>query len=293
MYEQPKGLVSPLILIYACSKHHYCLDKSKVEYHDLQILKDDRPNSQIFRFKNIEQLVTLDFIAFKADEHHELCEEFAKGHLGVLKKFGITNISTNNLHWMSHPGVWCVIAVESNSRKLIGGIRLQKVHHLTPLPLQVALQNYDANVGPLVMNQGESSAEICALWISHEYARTGLSKMLFWSAISICPQVDIFKLFTLCAKYTLPMVEGAGFSLIDKLGDNGLFDYPNSSYQARVLLQLDVLGLPGSHDSTRRMILKLRRNPQSTFISSPGNTNIVFNCNLLLKSKQLIRYKNA
>ncbi len=213
------------------------------------------------------------FAGFKANEYKEGCEEFARGHVAVLQKYKITNITTNNLQWFTHPGMY-VISAKNLEGQVIGGIRLQTVYQGYKLPVQTAISYLDERVDEIVNSYPKyKTAEICALWNSADYAKQGVSKLLFHAAIALCPLVGIETLVTICAEYTVKMVENVGFKTVRSIGDNGLFSYPTPEYKARMLVLEDVVGMPDCEEEVRKHMMTLREHDFDVVLKSPTGYN--------------------
>ena len=215
------------------------------------------------------------FDGFKANEFKEGCEEFARGHVAVLQKYKITNITTNNLQWFTHPGMF-VISAKNTDGQVIGGIRLQSIYQGYKLPVQTAISYLDAQIDEIIEAYPKyKTAEICALWNSPDYAKQGVSKLLFHAAIALCPIIGIESLVTICAEYTVKMVENVGFKTIRSIGDNGLFSYPTPEYQARVLVLDDVVNMPDCDPEIRDHMMTLRDHNFDTELTMPTGYNFI------------------
>jgi len=223
------------------------------------------------------------FKGFKAVDEPELCQVFAKGHFGVLAKYGITNISTNNVHWMSNPFVYGIVAFNEKD-EAVGGIRVQMSGENSKLPLEIAVNSLDDKVSLFLESfKGQETAEVCALWNSHSVAGHGFSIMLFHAGIALASMLKVEVLFTICAEYTLKMVESVGFKQINELGVNGLFEYPSSAYQARILRLDDLDDFKKCDPKARQEILSIRRSNRNYFVRRPKDKNYVVHYDLDFK----------
>ena len=63
--------------------------------------------------------------AFRAIDQMELCKEYIKGHIKVLADYGISSITSNNSLWIENANMYCVVAKDSITQELLGGIRIQ------------------------------------------------------------------------------------------------------------------------------------------------------------------------
>jgi len=204
------------------------------------------------------------FRAFKATKDKELCERYIKGHVTVLKNYGITNITSNTNEWMNWDTVYGVTA-EDEQGNLVGGIRVQIADGINHLPVEKAIGKLDPRIYDMVKSyQQDGVGELCALWNSKEVAGMGLSIVIVRAGISILNQIRCNTLMGICADYTLKMFTKVGFVVENKLGLNGEFVYPNENYIARVLGILNAKDLSTAEEYDRSKMLDLRNNPEQT-----------------------------
>ena len=195
----------------------------------------------------------------------------------MLSKFGITNITTNNLHWMNSDLVYAISAID-NKGDVIGGIRLQLYDGATLMPLQTAVKDVDPTVlSYFDIYNDKLIAEICALWIDRDYAKTGLGEILFHSGIVLAKQIHVQVLTTICAEYTADMVEDAGFKMITEFGESGYFEYPSKAYQARILVNLDCSSWSDAKPKVRFELKATEQHIGKHRILKPNSRNFLIN----------------
>ncbi len=225
----------------------------------------------------------LTFRAFHAVEKRSLSERFLEGHGKVLKDYGITNITTNNAAWMDNPSIYCIVA-ENEHGELEGGIRVQLVDGIHPLPVEKAIGHIDSNIYSLVAQyKNEGAGELCALWNSKAVAGMGISVFLTRAGISITNQIKCNILLGICGDYTLKMFRNVGFMVDTSLGDNGEFIYPKEDFIARVLGILNAKNLETAADEDRVRMLDLRQNPVQFFKENGPKGLVEINYNLIIE----------
>ncbi len=228
----------------------------------------------------------LRFRAFRAIDEPETCKRFLSGHVMVLADYGITNITTNNSHWMTNPSIYVVVAESIDGEEIYGGVRVHVADGKEPLPLELAIGKMDARVHSIVSNYLDSgTGELCGLWNSKKVAGIGVSLLLIRAGISIVTQIKLDSLFTICADYTMPMVRRVGFVVEDSIGKNGDFIYPNENYIARVLRKMNALKLDTADEQDRMRIFDLRERPEQFFIESITNHELEVDYKLLINLK--------
>lgn len=225
------------------------------------------------------------FKAFRAIDEPELCQEYAEGHVRVLKDYGITNITSNNTEWAKLDCVYCIV-VYNEQGDMVGGIRMQKADGIHQLPVEKAIGYKDPNIYDIIASYVDVGVgELCALWNAKSVAGRGLSLLLTRAGISICSQVSISIMVGICADYTLKMFRKVGFVVDDSLGDAGEFVYPNENYIARVLGILNARNLETAEEEDRLRMLDLRDQPVQEFEEYKEKTPIKIYYELKLPSK--------
>lgn len=201
--------------------------------------------------------------AYKAIEEESSCMKFAYGHRKVLEEVDFGNISTNNYDWVYNPNVFVIEAVDSQTKELLGGIRVQVADGEHPLPVEEALYKQDPRISDLVKELAAKggTSELCGLWNSRKKApNVGITRNLVIAGIAICNQLPVTSIFTLVALHTLKIATDLGYREVNTIGNNGKFEYPNRNFTARVLT-MNPQTLDNTHPMIQRRILALRKNP--------------------------------
>lgn len=200
--------------------------------------------------------------AFRAIDDPYTCELFFEGHARVLTNIGVKQVTSSNNGWMSNPGSYVLIVESLDGSKVYGGARVHAASGSEPLPLEQATFAMDHRVRDIIREHAvKGTGEICGLWNSREIAGYGIGSIfLFRAAIAICNQIGLTSLFGLCAPYTLPMAQNAGFRVLETIGNHGTFYYPKLDLLATAVYMDDVDGLGDAEEQDRGAIMKLRRN---------------------------------
>src|SRR5580698_7555499 len=92
-----------------------------------------------------------DIRAYRAIDEAESCADYIKGHVQVLKDYGIENVTSNNNTWVDNPNMYCFIATDS-SNELVGGIRIQVADGVVKLPVENAIGKMDTRIHDIVQD---------------------------------------------------------------------------------------------------------------------------------------------
>ena len=225
------------------------------------------------------------FKAFRAVDEPELCEEYAEGHVRVLRDYGIVNITSNNNEWAQLDCVYCIV-VYNEENEMVGGIRVQKADGVNQLPVEKAISYKDPRIHDIVgVYIKEGVGELCALWNAKSVAGKGLSLLLSRAGIAISSQVGISTMMGICADYTLKMFRKVGFVVDESLGNEGKFVYPNENYIARVLGILNARNLETAEEEDRIRMLNIRENPDQEFVEYQDKMpiKIIYRLNMSIK----------
>lgn len=227
--------------------------------------------------------------AFRAVDEIETCNEYVRGHVQVLKDFGIESITSNNFKWLQNPNMYCFIATDETG-KMVGGIRIQVADGIFPLPVEEAVGKMDSHIYKLIQQYAiyGGVGELCGLWNSREVKGIGVSVILVRAAISAINQLKFNTLSGICAEYSLKMFQNVGFVINDTLGSNGTFIYPNENYIARVVGILDGGSLIAASDYDRERMISLREKPVQVRSETGPKGEFMVNYDLTVKNVNTI-----
>lgn len=231
--------------------------------------------------------------AFRAVDEEKSCLEFAEGHRKVLEGFNLGNITTNNVSWAYNPNVYVVVAHDTISRELLGGIRVQIADGIHPLPVENAVSHFDPKIHEMVAHYALSggTSELCGLWNSRSVApNLGVTINLVIAGMAICNQLPITSIFTIVASYTLKIARQMGYRIETSLGNNGEFVYPNSNYIARVL-SMNPNTLDHTFGLYKQKILDLRSDPRLKRVDKISeNQEVAYIHDLMLSKVSVVDY---
>jgi hypothetical protein len=130
-------------------------------------------------------------ISFNPSENKERALEFHKGHRDVLKTYGLESISSNE-NWVHLEGITCY-AVLNRHNAIICGLRIQSRSENALLPVEQALRNKSKRITPYLeeLESLGKTAEMCGLWVSHNYTKLNLPMMLSQFACDQTKNTDI------------------------------------------------------------------------------------------------------
>lgn len=230
--------------------------------------------------------------AFRAIDEPELCAQYVKGHVKVLTDYGITKITSNNNTWTNNEHIYCVVAQDTQSSELIGGVRIQLSDGIHPLPVEDAIGKMDSSIYKKVdyyaINGG--IGESCGLWISKKVKSFGISRYLMWASVASANQLNFNTMLGICAGYTLKLFGEIGFVIDESLGERGDFPYPNENYVAHVIGILNAITMETTKQSDKKIMLSLRNNPIQTRTETNKNFSGTISYHLLYKNVSKLEY---
>lgn len=200
--------------------------------------------------------------AFRAVDDPETCNKFIVGHRRILEiYYGIIKITSDGNEWVKDPYTVVVVAEDPETKIVYGGARVQVYDGRIPLPIEEAINKYDAGVKNIVWKDYErgGTCEICGLWNSKEIAGMGIgSHILSRVGISISSQLGVESIFVLCAPSTVKMGRRNGFIVEKSLGNQGLFFYPKDDFIATVMRLVDIRDFSLADPEEVKKIMLLR-----------------------------------
>lgn len=228
--------------------------------------------------------INLKFTVFRAIENPILCEEYANGHLKLLKEYGVTSVTSSNRIWDKNPGTYIVLARDLDSNELVGGIRIQRYSKEYPLPVQLAIGDEAPEINERIEDHHHKfgAGEMCGLWNSKIVAKMGVSWMLTRASVAICEETGVESLWGICANYTLRMFENVGYRVVRDLGDEGEFPYPTSDYISHPVW-MNTTTLVTTNEEARDEIFDLRKSKQQKKIFEGTDFVISTEYNLQLR----------
>ncbi|MFT5513850.1 MAG: hypothetical protein ACI8SE_002261 [Bacteroidia bacterium] len=233
--------------------------------------------------KNVQtlQATTFEIRSFRAVDHPDLCEEYVKGHVNVLKDYGVTSVKSSDPTWTRNPYAYCIVAMRDNV--MLGGIRIHKADGEHLLPMEVGVSSIDPTVSTEIDNHTSSGCgEQCGLWNSKTIRGYGISWILVNASIAFLPQLGVQKLYGLASDYSMFLFSPAGFEIQKQFGNKGDFNYPTEKYIARVVMIGDCIDLPTAGQDERAFVALLRddTNLKRNIVVNQLKLNLSFNLNI-------------
>ncbi len=202
--------------------------------------------------------------AFRATDDRDTCLKFIEGHKKVLSIYGLENITTNINSWIYNPSIFVIVVEPLNGEKLYGGVRLQCVDLIHPLPVEDAVGKMDRTIHEIVKESSQrGAAEVSGLWNSKEVAGLGIGSFIPTRCCCvISEQLGINTFFALCAPVTVRFNQWLGSKILTTVGNNGTFYYPKLDLIATACIHENLPELRDAHKREREKIMSLRNNLQ-------------------------------
>lgn len=201
--------------------------------------------------------------AYRAVDEKELCKKYIEGHVKVLLDYGIQSITSNNSFWIENPFMYCLVAEDSRTKELLGGIRIQIADGVSPLPVEKAVGYMDTRIYDVVKSFAFAGGvgELNGLWVSNKLKGVGMGPYLVRAAIASSIQLDFVTMIGICGENTLTMFKNVGFLIDHSLGQNGGFPYPTNDLTAHVVGILNAVSLETASEYDKQIMHDLRNKP--------------------------------
>ena len=234
-------------------------------------------------YKNVKtlQATTFEIRSFRAIDHPELCAEYVKGHVNVLKDYGVTSVKSSDPTWTRNPNAYCIVAMREG--EMMGGIRIHKADTDHLLPMEEGVSAMDPKVSEEIDAYTElGCGEQCGLWNSKTIRGYGISWILVNASIALLPQIGVHKLYGLASDYSMFLFSPAGFEIQKQFGNKGDFNYPTEKYIARVVMIGDCNELPTAGEEERTFVKTLRDDVflKRKIVVNQLKLNLSFNLNI-------------
>ena len=220
--------------------------------------------------------------AYRAIDEKELCKEYVKGHVKVLLDYGIQSITSNNSVWIENPFMYCLVAEDSTTKELLGGIRIQIADGVSPLPVEKAVGYMDNRIYDVVKSFAFNGGvgELNGLWVSNKLKGVGMGPYLVRAAIASSIQLNFVTMIGICGENTLNMFKNVGFIIDHSLGKNGGFPYPTEDLTEHVVGILNAVSLQTASPHDKNIMNELRSSPLCKRIEVNNNIYSEINYNL-------------
>ncbi|HMR81672.1 MAG TPA: hypothetical protein PKE30_00970 [Niabella sp.] len=213
---------------------------------------------------------------FKATMDQETCMKFIEGHRRLLEiHYGLAKITSSEASWMHHENTYVIVAESLDREKIYGGARVQLADGQLLLPIESAIGKYD----PAIHQQaGPGTSEICGLWNSMEVAGLGIGSIFMARVgVVVAMQLNVEKIFFLCAPVTVRIGKRIGGVVETSLGNMGNFFYPKDDFVATAMVINDCKTLIHAEEKERKKILELVNNPEQQVIETGPKGELMVN----------------
>jgi hypothetical protein len=167
--------------------------------------------------------------------------------------------------------------------ELGAGMRLDVVDPTHPIPLEEALKNISPDIVPRVHKYNHVLAEGCGWWVRKDFSERNLPKYLLRAGIAIAPKLRIHTIVGFPHQHTIGIMQNLGFTIVETIGDNGSFTYPDPRYKSTIVELDDTIALSTMSETERQIIFSLRQNPVQTFLETyRGEHQVEIECDLRL-----------
>ena len=111
---------------------------------------------------------------------------------------------------------------------LLSGMRLQRRSGVGSLPMERAVGAGSSGLSSFLdARQEEGCGEFCALWSRRETAVAGIGMLpMACVGLGLMPPLNIRHGFAFMGTNMRPIQRELGFTIMEGIGDEGLFDYP-------------------------------------------------------------------
>ena len=165
---------------------------------------------------------------FRSSDDAGLSARFAEGHQAVLRAAGIRNLTSFGKDWLGDPETTMFLLTCQDDEVLLSGMRLQRRSGVGSLPMERAVGAGSSGLTSFLdARQEEGCGEFCALWSRRETAVAGIGMLpMARVGLGLMPQLNIRHGFAFMGTNMRPIQRELGFTIMEGIGDEGLFDYP-------------------------------------------------------------------
>ncbi|MGC4232158.1 MAG: hypothetical protein QM594_04200, partial [Niabella sp.] len=141
--------------------------------------------------------------------------------------------------------------------------------------IESAIGKYD----PAIHQQAVvGTSEICGLWNSMEVAGLGIGSIFMARVgVVVAMQLNVEKIFFLCAPVTVRIGKRIGGIVETSLGNMGNFFYPKDDFVATAMVINDCKTLIHAEEKERKKILELVNNPVQQVIETGPKGELMVN----------------
>lgn len=217
--------------------------------------------------------------AFRACDEPLKRDEYLKEFEQILLYYGVKKVTSQSTDWYENPDTWLVVAETDEDNKILAGARMQMATDEVQLPIEKAIGYKDSYIYSLVKErQVQGIGELCGLWNTRKLAGFNIgSTYLGIASIAIAPKIGMHNILALAAPSTRANCMRLGFKIIEKLGENGEFNYPKENLVATAMIISDPLELSGAEEGLKKESFYLRNNPNASTLETTPKGPLVLN----------------
>lgn len=214
------------------------------------------------------------------------CDRYIEGHKKVLEAYGVTQVTSAKYDWKERTSTYIVMVEEMETKRMLGGARIQLAEEGHPLPIEMAINELDPAIFTLVKEKAvRGTAEFCGLWNSREVAGYGIgSAILGRVGVAMLEPLNLGSMFILGSPATVRAGQSVGFEVVRSLGINGTFYYPKEDLLATAMIVGDPAAIPGADPVSREAIFSLRKIPVQTTTEKGPKGILEAHYNLVLET---------
>jgi hypothetical protein len=182
-------------------------------------------------------------------------------------------VPSNNAEWMSDPECIVIVAIHEDLG-MVGGIRLERSHEGTQLPIEKSLEKLAPNIGEeIAALRSFGVSEVCGMWNAIRFASKGLPVLLGQAVTALSWPTGAQKMVCFVAHYTQKHPKRNGFVVMESVGEQGVFkQYPIPEITAIAMVHKDTVLLEHCSSEQRHLLYSLRMRPTQVRIETPNGT---------------------
>lgn len=222
----------------------------------------------------------------RAIDYPEIAQEYRRKHHGVLEKYEVAGkIDSLRINWWHYLGSYLVIAEEKDTGEIVAGIRLDIKSKNYTISMEDALKKLSTDFVRRVQEYDDNLAEACGWWVHEKYSKIQLPFHLLRAGVVVSTKLGIKSIIGFPHQYSINITQKLGFTIVDDIGDQGSFIYPDERYKSSVVEINDTHQLDSLNENERNIIMSLRENPnQKLIVESNGIiSNIEYDLEIMQK----------
>lgn len=204
----------------------------------------------------------------------------------MLEAYGVTQVTSAKYDWKERTSTYIVMVEEMDTKRMLGGARIQMSEEGHPLPIEMAINELDPRIFTLVKQKAvDGTAEFCGLWNSREVAGYGIgSAILGRVGVAMLEPLHLGSMFILGSPATVRAGQSVGYEVVRSLGINGTFYYPKEDLLATAMIVDDPSTIKAADPRSREAIFSLRKTPVQTTVEKGPKGVLEAHYNLVVET---------